>query len=209
MLTQFITDFGDQAVVLPLAATVGATTALTGWRRGAIAWSGTVGLALFVMLVLKLLFAACGMLLLGHMLHSPSGHTAAAAVVYGGLATLVVGRTRQRIWPALGLATLFAVCIGLSRLSLGVHTLLEVIVGGAVGVTGAAILARAAGRPPPGWRLTPVFLAGALVLVLFHGLHLDAEWRIDAAAARLWPFSACLETSQLPAFTVAHAAGFR
>jgi membrane-associated phospholipid phosphatase len=192
MITQFITDFGDQAVVLPLAATVGATTALTGWRRGAIAWCLTVGVALALMLLLKLVFAACGMLLLGHMLHSPSGHTASAAVVYGGLATLLISRSRAPLLPAALLATLFALAIGLSRLSLGVHTLLEVLLGGAVGIAGAIVLSRAAGRPPPGWRLAPVCLAGATVLLLFHGLHLDAEPRIDALADTLWPFSACL-----------------
>lgn len=34
---QFVTDFGDQAVLLPLAAGVALVFALAGWRRGTMA----------------------------------------------------------------------------------------------------------------------------------------------------------------------------
>ena len=197
LIQRFITDFADQAVVLPLAATVAVTTAATGWRRGALAWTLVVCAALFLMLILKLLFAACGLLLVGRMLHSPSGHTASAAIIYGGLATLLISRFRTGAIPAVIVATLFAIFIGLSRLSLGVHTLLEVLVGGSVGIVAAIILSRLAGRPPPGWRLLPVCLAGLVVIAVFHGMHLPAEAKIDDLANVLWPFSVCVDRADV------------
>jgi membrane-associated phospholipid phosphatase len=199
-MTRFITDFADQFVVLPLAAVVALALLAGGWRRGAAVWTATVGGALGLMLVLKLVFAACGHLLLGPMLHSPSGHTASAAVVYGGLVTLLTRHTRSRILFA-GLTALgFAAAIGLSRLELRVHTILEVIAGGAVGVTATIIMARLAGPPPRGWHPAPVCLAGALVLAIFHGRQLPAEVEIDAfAALDIWPLSACHAGRGLPA----------
>jgi membrane-associated phospholipid phosphatase len=209
MLMQFITDFGDQAVVLPLAATVGAITAVTGWRRGAAVWCLAVGGALTVTLLLKLLCAACGLRLLGNLLHSPSGHTASAAVVYGGLTVLLLSRSRAPLLPGAVLAALFAAGIGLSRVSLGAHTLLEVLVGGAVGTAAATILAQLAGQPPPGWRLRPVCLAGACVLLLCHGLHLDAEQRIDEVSNTLWPFSICVQAGGSTVNSVEQIGAFR
>ena len=191
-MTRFLTDFADQSVVLPLAAVVALALLAAGWRRGAIVWVGTVGSALGLMLVLKIAFAACGHLLLGPQLHSPSGHTASAAVVYGGLVTLLSRRRRGGTAVAALVALGFALAIGLSRLELRVHTLLEVLAGGAVGVTGAIVLARLAGPPPRGWHAGPVCIAGALVLLIFHGHHLPAEMQIDTFATwNIWPLSAC------------------
>ena len=87
-----------------------------------------------------------------------------------------------------------AAVIGVSRLLLGVHSLPEVILGGAVGVAGALALAWLAGPPPPrlrARRLTPVIVA---VLVLFHGERLPAEAHIHFMAislARQLRFAAC------------------
>jgi hypothetical protein len=36
---KFVTDFADQAVVLPLALTICLALAVAGWRRGALAWA--------------------------------------------------------------------------------------------------------------------------------------------------------------------------
>ncbi|WP_379774347.1 phosphatase PAP2 family protein [Haloarcula pelagica] len=56
----------------------------------------------------------------------PSGHATTAVLVWGGLAWSVrIGRHRQRVAVAAGLALL----IGLSRLVLGVHFLVDVLAG--------------------------------------------------------------------------------
>ena len=71
-----ISDFADQAVTLPLAVGTGLLLAASGWRRGAIAWMVAIGATLGLIVLLKLRFFACEG-------GNPSGHTAAAAAVYG------------------------------------------------------------------------------------------------------------------------------
>ena len=55
-----VTDFGDQGVLLPLAAGIALLLALSGWRRGALAWTAAIGGTLALILLLKLRFFACG-----------------------------------------------------------------------------------------------------------------------------------------------------
>ncbi len=188
---QFVTDFGDQAVLLPLAAGVALVFALAGWRRGTMAWVAAVAGTLALMLVLKLCFLACGHILPGDPIHSPSGHTAAGAAIYGGLlavaARLATGHGR---WT-LACALLAALVIGASRLALGVHTGLEVALGGAVGVCGAMAADRFAGAPPSRLRIRRLAATTVFVLVLLHGIHMPAEAAIRSAALDMWPLSSC------------------
>ncbi len=163
-------------MILPLVFAIGCTLAALGWGRGALAWSVAVGATLALMLLLKLVAFACG----PPLLRSPSGHTAAAAVVLGGLA-VVLGRGRRR--RVVLLAAAFAgVLIGVSRLVLRVHTAPEVALGGLVGVAGALALSHLAGPPPRGLRIGWLAAVTVVVVVLFHGWHLDAEPRIHVAA---------------------------
>jgi membrane-associated phospholipid phosphatase len=179
---RFLTDFADEAVVLPLIATIAVALAVQGWRRGAWAWLLTIGASFATVLVLKLIFIDCGPAMGVPLLRSPSGHTAAGAVIAGGFAVLVGARK-----PAVALASVLgAVLIGLTRVLLGEHALPEVLVSGAVGVAGALGFALLAGAPPP-LRLRLLFAAVLLVAVLLHGNHLDAEPRIRMFAFRL-PF---------------------
>ena len=188
---QFVTDFGDQAVLLPLAAGIALVFALAGWRRGAAAWVAAVVGTLAVMVVFKLVFLACGHLLPGNQIHSPSGHTAAAAAIYGGLLALAARLATGHGRWTLACALLVTAVIGASRLALGVHTGLEVAVGGAVGVCGALVADRLAGAPPPGLRTRRLAAVTVLVLALLHGVHMPAEAVIRSAALDLWPLTQC------------------
>jgi membrane-associated phospholipid phosphatase len=181
---RFLTDFADQAVVLPLIATVALCLAALGWRRGALAWLLAIGFSFAVVLLLKLAFATCGPAMGLPSLRSPSGHTAAAAVVAGGLAALL----RHRRGVVLVTACLAAALIGVTRLALGYHTPPEVLLGGATGVAGALGFAALAGLAPS-LRLGWLFAAVVVVAVVLHGQHLDAEPRIRAMAFSL-PFCA-------------------
>jgi membrane-associated phospholipid phosphatase len=174
----FLTDFADQAVVLPLLVVVTLALFTLGWRRGAAAWLVALAGTLGAMLALKLVLTACAASLGLLTLHSPSGHTAAASVIAGGL-TVVLGRSRALALPAAALA---AVVIGLSRLALGLHSLTEVLIGGLVGLAGTAVLLLLAGAPPPAWRPRWAAVAAVAVVLLLHGQHLDAEPRIRSAA---------------------------
>jgi membrane-associated phospholipid phosphatase len=181
----FLTDFADQAVVLPVAAAVAIVLAAQGWRRGALAWIAVVGITLGVILVLKVGFLACAPVFSPMELHSPSGHTAAASVVAGGIMALVAGRLRAVLFVAF----LAAVVIGSSRLELGFHSAPEVVIGALTGVAGAALLSYLAG-PPPSRRPVPLLVVAFVVAMLLHGMRLPAEaaiWRFSQGALDFVP----------------------
>ncbi len=173
----FVTNFADLAVLLPLSLVIAMCLGISGWWRGSAAWLLGVGATLTLMLLLKLAFIACGP---DHILRSPSGHTATAAVVSGGMMVVLGGRRRWTV-PA---ALLAALLIGISRLALEVHTPLEVIVGAAIGVAGAALIARTAG-PMPEFRRNRTVIAALLVVVVLHGTRMPAEAHIRGFAERV------------------------
>jgi membrane-associated phospholipid phosphatase len=188
---KFVTDFADQAVALPVAATVLLALLALGWRRGALAWAVGVGGVLLAMLVLKLITFACVWRVPWVGLASPSGHTATAAVVYGGLLALLVPRSAGGTLAAAAAGGAFALLFGLTRLALQVHTVADVIVGAAVGIAGAVILRWLAGDRPARLSSPRLVLVACVVMLLFHGHRLEAETRIRALALDVWPLSLC------------------
>ena len=200
---KFLTDFGDQAVVLPLAAAIAIMLLLGGWWRGAIGWIVAVPATLGIVLSLKIIFYACHASLPNWGIHSPSGHTASATVVYGGLLALLGehsrggARTIRHLLLLALAAVLLALLFGFSRVDLGVHTVPDVLVGGAVGIAGAILFVTLAGQPPRGFRR---WVLGAVVLVtamLFHGRELHAEETIQRIAISYWwPFIAACRHGQ-------------
>jgi membrane-associated phospholipid phosphatase len=189
---RYLTDFADQAVILPLVLAVAVALAIQGWRRGAVTWLIVVAGTFLATLTFKLMFLACSPLFGPMDIHSPSGHVAAATVVTGGLAAMLT-RRRVSILPA---AVLAAVVIGISRVVLGMHSLPEVIVGALIGLVGAAALMRFAGRPPD-LKLAPLIAVIVVVAAVFHGLHLRAEAAIRHTAFRAAQFiPACRETPE-------------
>ena len=173
---QFVTDFADQAVALPVALCVAAWLAWSGWRRGVILWLVALACVLAGVLVLKLVVLGCAP---GTSpLLSPSGHTGAAVFVYGGIATLAARlRPGMAILAGLGLAILF----GTTRVLLHVHTLADVFVGGGVGLAVLAGFAWLALPVPPGPRPVRLLLICLPVVLLLHGIHLDLEPRLRGA----------------------------
>jgi hypothetical protein len=176
-LMNFLTDFADQAVLLPIVAAVALLLAVRGQRHAALVWLTAIGATFAVVLLLKLCFMACGPVFAGAALRTPSGHTAAASVVAGGLMALFTARR----WVVLAVALLVAVVIGWSRLSLGLHSPLEVVVGGLLGVAGAGVLSRALGEPAVK-RPAPVLGVAVVLAILLHGMRLPAEAAIARAS---------------------------
>jgi membrane-associated phospholipid phosphatase len=187
----FLTDFADQAVVLPVAATVLFTLLVLGWRRGALAWAGCVGGVLATMLALKLVTFACIWRAPWTGLKSPSGHTATAAIVYGGLLALFFRRNAAGALIAAVAGGAFALVFGLSRIALHVHTVPDVIVGALIGTAGAAALRWLAGERPEGLSSPRLAFAALVVMVIFHGHRLEAETRIRWLALDVWPLTLC------------------
>ena len=114
----FLTDLADQAVILPMALATAVALTMQGWRRGAAAWALVIGATFATIAALKLLFLACSASFGIGDIRTPSGHVAAATVVAGGLAALLLRRRDV----ALPLALLAGVTIGISRLALGMHS---------------------------------------------------------------------------------------
>ncbi len=177
----FLSDFADQAVVLPLALTVTLVLGVMGWWRGLLAWVASVAATLAVMLGLKLLGLAIAEDLRWGAPFSPSGHTASACMVYGGLAVLLL----RGVVPAPLLAAIPALIMlgmGYTRVELLAHNSAEVLIGGVVGCLGVAVLTALAGPRPRllGW---PVLGAAACAVLVFHGMHLPAEATIRSVFA--------------------------
>jgi membrane-associated phospholipid phosphatase len=179
-----LTDFADQAVVLPVALAVAIMLVAMGWRRGAFAWLGVLGGTFGAILVLKLGFLACEPVFVPWDLRTPSGHTGAAAFVAGGLATLLGARALI----ALAVAAAAAALIGSSRVELGAHSIPEVLIGAAAGITGAGLLARLVNRPPPITRPVTLLAVAVVVAVLVHGTRLPAEQVIRRVATGMLDF---------------------
>ncbi len=181
---QFLTDFADQAVLLPLAAVIGLALALSGWWRGCAAWLFAVPGVLGTMAVLKYVFFACARLLGTTGIASPSGHTAASAVIMGGALVLFL-RGRVPIWVLAAIPVAIAALVGTTRLEVHAHSVPEVLAGAAIGLAGAALLAVLAGPRPPvrGW---PAALAAVAVLAGLHGLHLQAEAALHGFTPFTW-----------------------
>jgi membrane-associated phospholipid phosphatase len=189
---RYLTDFADEAVILPMVLAVAVTLAIQGWRRGALTWLLVVMSTFLATLAFKLMFLGCWPVFGPMDIRSPSGHVAASTVVAGGLAVLLSKR-RVSILPA---ALLAAFVIGVSRLVLGMHSLPEVIVGALIGLAGAAALLHFAGAPPP-LKIAPLLAVVVVVTAIFHGMHLPAEAAIRHTAFRAAQFiPACRGTPE-------------
>ncbi len=172
-----VTDLADQAVILPVILGVALTVAILGWPRGALAWLLATGAAFGLMLGLKLMFLGCGSMLGFTRISSPSGHACAAALVAGGLVAMVLD---SRPW-VVSAAIVAAFIIGTTRVMLGAHSTEEVILGGTVGVAGAALLHGLAGPRPP-LRLLPIAIVVGGIVFALHGTRLPAEVTIRQTA---------------------------
>ena len=187
---RFLTDFADQAVILPMVLATAVALTVQGWRRGAAAWLLVIGATFAALATLKLVFLACSASFGTDGLHTPSGHVAAATVVAGGLAALLLRRRSV----ALPLALAAAIVIGISRLALGMHTPAEVLVGAGVGLLGAWALLMTAGPTPQRLDVRRIVVVAAAVVVIFHGMHLPAEAHLRSTAWRFAHFLAVCQS---------------
>ena len=177
---EFVSDFADQAVMLPLALVVLTGLGVSGCYRAAVAWSvavfGTFGLILLLKAGSLYLMAVFG----SDYRFSPSGHVAAASVVYGGLAVLLLWDAVPRVCIAAATVAA-ALVIGYSRISLGAHTLAEVLTGAGIGFGGLGIFTVSIG-PRPRVAQWPLPVVASVTILVLHGFHLPAEEAIRLAS---------------------------
>ncbi len=183
----FITDFGDTAITVPLALVMGGFLLASrqpflalGWAAAIIFCAGAIGAS-------KIMFAACGYPL-GTSLSSPSGHTAMSVAVYGGYAAVVGSTLRPLPRRALiGGAVIVTLTIAVSRAILHFHSPLEVVIGLGVGLATLVLLVVLLGRYCPTEPLPLIRLAAAVLFValVFHGERWPAEHAIHRLAGLL------------------------
>ncbi len=181
---RFLTDFADQAVILPLVVTTALGLWFGGWPRATLAWLIVTAATLGAVGLGKVMVFVWGPPESLPLLLSPSGHTASAPLVYGGLAMLLLPRRWARVL-GLPLAVLFGVAVGATRLALGEHSIPDAWAGGAIGLLGSLALHMAIGPKPFDFRPWALLGLGAAVIAGFHGLHMPAEQWLRALAALL------------------------
>jgi membrane-associated phospholipid phosphatase len=172
---KILTDFGDPAVLLPLSLVFFIWLLLTRRLATAIIWLLIVAGCNAVIAILKVYFLACPA---GAALHSPSGHTCFSILVYGSL-TIALALAVKRRWmrkSIIVLGTVFVAAIAVSRLLLGNHSPMEIVIGAAIGGVGLAVFTavyrRGANRRGPVLQLA---LAVVVVAFIFHGEQVKAE----------------------------------
>jgi membrane-associated phospholipid phosphatase len=178
-----LTDFGDLAVLTPVAALILLWLLFARAVRGAIWWALALAFCAGLTVVFKVFFYACPPL---PGLHSPSGHTSFSALVYGAMTLVTAKHTRgwQRI-IAIGLGASFILAVAASRLLLA-HNALEVGLGLTIGIAALIFFEQSYWRScrPKIW-LSPLFAAGAALLLISHGQELNVEGFIDKIAGYL------------------------
>lgn len=195
-LISFVSDFGDTAVTLPLAAIL----VLCLWRVESPASSAialrTLGLCLGAVVVLKVTFITCGRYWDAGLV-SPSGHAAISLTVYGMAAMLLAFWVSGGWGVALAVAAAVLVAaIAISRVLLRIHTVAEVVVGLLVGAVALGVFAanyRWHERPRLGGsNLLLLGLALVMPLAVLHGERLPAErWVRQAAVMLRTDFGVC------------------
>lgn len=185
----FITDFADTAVTVPLAALMLLFLLAAGQRRSAIAWAVAILFSAGSIGLIKALLASCDHRVTVAGVASPSGHAAMGAAVYGSLAFIMAAGQRVPARLSLDTATtLFVVAVWVSRPILGAHNVIEVTVGAAVGVI-AAVTFRLLARLPADLPVRWLGAAALFLIVLLHGWRWPTERAIQGTASYLHALS--------------------
>ncbi len=186
---QVISSFGDTAILAPLSLIVAAAL----WRfqsRLAASWFiGTLTLCAAVMAILKVAFVTCSHAW-GTDIVSPSGHASLSAMFYGSLALVIARQVRPWQQPLIAICSCGLIAaVAVSRVVLGVHSPVEVVMGLSVGIAACALFAvQYLRRPAPPLSLALLFALSVAAIFLLHDTHVHTErvvWRI-APWLRQW-----------------------
>jgi len=166
-----ITDFGDLAVSLPLAA------AMLIWLlhyspRAASRWVLALAVCAGLTASLKIVFYGCPP---AADIHSPSGHTSLSTLVYGALTfvTAIAWSGSRRVL-VIGSGAGLILAIAVSRLLLDAHSVPEAGLGLVIGTVSLAMFIRQY-LDAPNAKVWPLLIAASLLISIFHGRELHAE----------------------------------
>ena len=195
---QTIADFGDTAVLLPVAAALTAVLARFQSWAAAASLSLAFAFCLVTMLILKIGFITCS--LAWHVaIVSPSGHASFSAAAYGALGLIAARHARRWQRPIIAVICLLLVAgVALTRVALGSHSAAETALGLAVGLFALGLFAVFYMRLQPGRINVALLLAVAAGIILaFHGLRLPAEEWIRHLAGALRHFTGACAGGQI------------
>jgi membrane-associated phospholipid phosphatase len=166
-----LTDFGDLAVLLPLAAAM-LIWLLFYFSRAASSWIIAVGFCAGLTALLKIVLYGCPP---AGDIHSPSGHTSLSILVYGALAlATATGRPGLRRMLVIGAGVGLTLAIAVSRLLLDAHSVPEVGLGLIIGAVSLVLFSRQylEYRHRKVW---PLLVAAGVLVSILHGRELHAE----------------------------------
>jgi membrane-associated phospholipid phosphatase len=166
-----LTDFGDLAVLMPLAAAM-LIWLLLYFSGAATRWVLALGICVSLTALLKIVFYGCPP---ASDMHSPSGHTSLSTLVYGALTlAAATGRPGLRHVLVIGSGAGLILAIAVSRLLLDAHSVPEVLLGLVIGTVSLALFSR---RYVEGANTTvwPLLVAAGVLVSILHGHELHAE----------------------------------
>jgi hypothetical protein len=177
-----LSEFGDAAVLLPLAVVMLVWLVLIGSPRGAVWWTIAVAFCVAFTAILKISFYGCPPI---RDLHNPSGHMSLSTLVYGAMtlvsATESVGLRRIL---TIGGSAGFILATAASRLV--AHSAPEVGLGLLIGVASLTLFAQGYVRcRTTRVSLSRLIVAGGAVMLALHGRELDAEHFLHQIAGYL------------------------
>jgi membrane-associated phospholipid phosphatase len=176
-----LTEFGNIAVLMPLAGVLLLWLLLMHSPRGATRWAISVALCVALTAVLKLSFYRATA-----DLPKPSGHTSFSTLV-GGAMTLVTA-TESRGLPRIITISRggFILAIAASRLLLHAHSACEVGLGLVIGTAALALFGRRYLRCRPAKvSLSTLFLIGGALMLVLYGREFDAKHVLRRVAGYL------------------------
>jgi membrane-associated phospholipid phosphatase len=180
-----LTDLGDLAVLLPLAAILFVWLLAQPARSKAWWWLVSVAFCAGATALFKIYFGSCPPF---PDLRSPSGHTSFSTLVFGAFVTVIAFRLRGYSRVALiACATGLVIGIAASRTALNMHSLTEVVFGEVIGVVALAFFVWRYAHPRPTDRaLNPLVVAAVMLVIILHGHELHAEKILQAISADLY-----------------------
>jgi membrane-associated phospholipid phosphatase len=174
-----LTDLGDLAVLLPLAAAMLAWLLLYS-ARVAPRWLLALGSCVGLTALLKIVFYACPPT---DDMHSPSGHTALSTLVYGAIAlAAAIAWPGVRRLLVIGCCTGLILAIGVSRLLLDAHSVVEVTLGLLIGTVPLAAFSQKY-LQLPNMKVWPLLVAATVLVTMLQGHELHAEQFLHRFAA--------------------------
>jgi membrane-associated phospholipid phosphatase len=180
-----LTDFGDLAVQLPVATLVLVWLFIARSRSAGLWWLYALGLIIAITAIFKVYFFSCP---IAGGLRSPSGHTGLSVLVYGGVA-VIFAMERIAKWEriVIGLTGIgLAASIGISRILLGKHSVVEVLVGFLFGLSSLAVFCFGYGRSAKNrGALLPLVVVIIAALALLHGREFSLEQLFQFLSTRL------------------------